>query len=99
MTLKDFLVTHIDRHLVHMDTFLNTEFRHQHVECSIQDTNDSSLPNDRTVLLGQVRNECTEVQMGGLFLGKSSAVVLAVEVEMLGSVRNLDGGSPYMLHC
>ena len=77
------LLTYIDRHLVHMDTLLDTEFRHQNVESSIQDANDSSLPDDGTILLGQVRNEYTEVQMGRLLLCKSSTLLLAVDVKIL----------------
>ena len=82
-----------------MDTLFDTELRHQHIEGSIQDADDSSLPHDRTILLGQVRNEHAEVQMGGLFLRKSSTVLLAVYVGISVLVRNLDEGSPYMLHC
>jgi len=61
-----------------MNTLLNTEFRHQYIEGGIQDADDPSLPDDGTILLGQVRNEYTEVQMGRLFLRESSAFLLAV---------------------
>lgn len=65
-----------------MDTLLNTEFRHQYVEGGIQDANDSSLPDDRAILLGQVRNEYTEVQMSGLLLCKSGTFPLAVGMKI-----------------
>ena len=82
-----------------MDTFLDTEFRYQYIESSIQDANDSGLPDDRTVILGQVRNKDTEVQMGRLLLCKSSTLLLAVDMKMLIGVRNPDKGPTHMLHC
>lgn len=82
-----------------MDTLLDTELGHQHVEGSIQDANDSSLPNDGTVILGQVRNEYTEVQVGRLLLCKSSTFLLAVDIKILIGVRNLNKSRVYMLHC
>jgi len=91
--------TNIDRHLVHMDTLLDAKFRHQYIEGSVQDADDPSSPNNRTVLQGQVRNEYTEVQMGGLLPRKSGTLLLAVGVEMLVGVQNLDNGSTHMLHC
>jgi len=82
-----------------MDTLLDTELGHQHIEGSIQDANDSSLPDDGTILLGQVRNEYTEVQVGGLLLCKSSTFLLAIDIKMLVGVQNLNQSSAYMLHC
>ena len=82
-----------------MDTLLDTEFRHQHVEGSVQDANDSSLPDDGTILLGQVRNEYTEVQVSGLLLCKSSTLLLAVDMKILIDVQNLNKSSTYILHC
>ena len=69
-----------------MNALLNTEFRHQYIEGRIQDADDPSLPNDRTVLLGQVRNEHAEVQMGRLLLRKSGAFFLAVGGEILANI-------------
>ena len=69
-----------------MNALLNTEFRHQYIEGRIQDADDPSLPNDRTILLGQVRNEHAEVQMGRLLLRKSGAFLLAVGGEILANV-------------
>jgi hypothetical protein len=66
-----------------MDTLLDAELRHQYVEGGIQDADDSSLPDDRTILLGQVRNKYTKVQMGGLLLRESSTLLLAVGVGIL----------------
>ena len=82
-----------------MDTLLDTELGHQHIEGSFQDANDSSLSDNGTVLLGQVRDEYTEVQVGGLLLCKSSAFLLAVDIKILVGVQNLNKGSAYMLHC
>ena len=91
--------TYIDRHLVHMDALLNTEFRYQHIEGGVQDANDSGLPDDGTIPLGQVRNKYTEIQVGGLLLCKSSTLLLAVDIKMLIGVRNPDEGPTHMLHC
>jgi hypothetical protein len=69
-----------------MDTFLDTELGHQHIKGSIQDADNSSLPNNRTILLGQVRDEYTEVQMSRLLLRKPSAFPLADGVEILAGI-------------
>jgi hypothetical protein len=82
-----------------MDALLDTELGHQHIEGSIQDTNDSSSPHDRTVFLGQIRNEHTQVQVGRLLLCESSTLLLAVRVRISVSVQNLGKDSSYMLHC
>lgn len=82
-----------------MDTLLDTKFRHQYVEGGIQHADDSSLPDDRTILLGQVRNEYTEVQMSGLLLRKSGTVLLAVDAGVWVGVQLLNKSSTYMLHC
>jgi len=79
--------TNIDRHLIHMDTLLDTKFRNQHIEGSVQDADDPSSPNHRTILQGQVRNEYTEVQMGGLLPRKSSTLLLAVGEEYWSAFR------------
>ena len=74
--------TYVDWHLVHVNALLDTEFRYQYIEGSIQDADDSSLPDDWTIPLSQIRNENTEVQMGGLLLCKSGAFLLAVNEEI-----------------
>ena len=82
-----------------MDALLNPEFRYQYIEGGVQDANDSGLPDDGTIPLGQVRNEYTEIQMGGLLLCKSSTLLLAVYIKILIGVRNQDEGPTHMLHC
>lgn len=72
-----------------MDTFLDTEFGHQHVEGSVQDPDNSSLSDNGTILVGQVRDEHGEIQMGGLLLREPSTLLLTVGVRVLGTVQNL----------
>lgn len=48
------MCTHIDWHLVDMDTLLNAELGNEHVEGGIQHTDHLSWTNDRSVALREV---------------------------------------------
>lgn len=60
--------THINWHLVYVDSLFNAEFRNQYVEGSIEYIDDPSLSDNRSVTLGQVRDKDAEEKMGGLLL-------------------------------
>lgn len=53
-----------------MDTFLDAKLREKDIECSIKNTNDARLTDDRTITLSEVRYEKAEEEMGRLLLGQ-----------------------------
>lgn len=57
-----------------MNTFLNTEFRNDNIECAVEYAYHSSGTNDRAKSLSQIVNEVAEMQVGGLLLGDFGGV-------------------------
>ena len=62
-----------------MDTFLNTKLRDVDVESSIQNANNLSLTDDRSVALRKVVNEDTQEEVSRLLLSQAGGVLLAVK--------------------
>jgi hypothetical protein len=60
---------------------------HHNIESAIEDADDFGITNDGSVLLGQIVNEVTEMQMSGLFLSNLSSIPLCIA--MLGTFGNL----------
>lgn len=55
--------THINRHLVHMNTLLDAKLRHQNIESSIKNIDNFSLTDHWAITMGEVRNENAKEQM------------------------------------
>lgn len=47
-----------------MNTFLDTKLREKDIECSIENTDDARLTDDRAITLGEVGDEQAEEEMG-----------------------------------
>ena len=60
-----------------MDALLNAEFRDEHIERSIQDTDNLRLANDRAVALREVGDKNAQEQVRRLFLRELSRVPFA----------------------
>ena len=73
------MCTHVDGHLVDMDTFLDAELGNKHVESGIEDANDLCLTDDRSVTLGKICNKDAKIQMRRLLLSELSGLFLSVE--------------------
>jgi hypothetical protein len=58
--------------LVNVNALLNSELRHKNVEGGIQNPNYLGLANDRTVSLGEIRDQHTQEQVSGLLLRENS---------------------------
>ena len=69
--------TNINGHLVNVDTLLDAELRDEHIERSIQDTDNLLLADDRAVALRKVGNQDTQEQVRRLFLRELSRVPFA----------------------
>ena len=72
--------THLDRHLIDMDALFNSKVRYDDIEGLVEDTDDGSLPLDRSVLLGEVRDEGAQIQVLGHLLSKLGCCFLRVAV-------------------
>ena len=72
--------TYLDRHLINMNSFLNSEFRNHHIESRVENSNDGSGSNDGTISTSEVGDENAEEEMGGLFLSEFSGVFLDVAI-------------------
>lgn len=69
--------TNINGHLVNVDTLLDAELRDEHIERSIQDTDNLRLADDRAVALRKVGDQDTQEQVCRLFLRELSRVPFA----------------------
>lgn len=69
--------THINGHLIDMNTLLDTKLRDQYIEGCIQDTDNLRLADDRPIALCEIMYEDTEVQVSGLLLRQLGRVTLA----------------------
>lgn len=70
--------THVDGHLVNMNSLFNPELGDQNIESSVQNTDNFGLTNDRTISLSQIRDEHTQEQMSRLLLRKMGRVSFTV---------------------
>lgn len=69
--------TNVDWHLVHVDSLFNTKLRNQYVEGCIKYIDNLGLTDNRSVSLGQVRNEDAEEEVGGLLLCQFRRIAFA----------------------
>lgn len=92
---------YLDRHLVDMDTLLDTKLGNENIESRVEDTDDTCLPNDRAKALCEVGDEKAQEQVSGLLLSEFGVSLLA-ERRKVNSVRSLiarDWRVTNMLHC
>lgn len=72
--------THLNWHLVDVNTFLDTKVLNNDIERLVEDSNDMSLSIDWSVLLSEIGDESAEEEMLALLLSKLRSCLLVVAV-------------------
>ena len=72
------LKTYINRHLINVYTFLNSEFRYENVESSIKHVDNSSRTDNWSITLSKISNEDAKEQVRRLFLSQLGRFLLAI---------------------
>lgn len=72
--------TYLDRHLVNVDTLLDTELRYIDVEGRIENTNNLCLADDGTIALSEIGDEDAKEEMSRLLLCQLSRILFTVRV-------------------